>query len=402
MTESKYIRISEKKRCSGCTACVAVCPKGCITMQEDEEGFLYPQVDVATCIQCSKCVKVCPYTNSEFTNKPDVEELSLCYAAYNKDEEVRYKSASGGMFRVFADRIIAEGGVVFGAAFDKDFAVEHSYSETLEGLTAFMGSKYLQSRMGNNFTLVRQFLKEGRKVLFTGCGCQIAGLKRYLKNDDDNLICIDLICHGVNSPQIWLDYLHSLFPDQSVEEINFRDKITGQDNSSIVISGSKSKFCVRKRDSIYFRSWQYGLFSRPSCEVCPFKKENRVSDITIGDCWGFQKIAPEMYDDKGLSSVIVHSIKGKTLFDTVVHQLSFKKTLIEDVKLYNDYIGSQPFVDSKRKAFWIDYHKHEIPFRKLLEKHLVENRKQKIKKLIKKVIIKCLPFLKKLRSLYVT
>ena len=212
MTEVKYLNIIEKKRCSGCTACVAVCPKQCITMQADEEGFLYPVVNTTRCIQCSKCVKVCPYTDSEFTNKPEKEELSVCYAAYNKNEEIRYKSASGGMFRVFADQIIAEGGVVFGATFDKDFTVEHTYTETLEGLTAFMGSKYLQSRMEDSFIQVKRFLREGRKVLFTGCACQIAGLKRYLKKDDANLICIDLICHGVDSPQIWLDYLHSLFP----------------------------------------------------------------------------------------------------------------------------------------------------------------------------------------------
>ena len=174
-------------------------------MQADEEGFLYPVVNTTRCIQCSKCVKVCPYTDSEFTNKPEKEELSVCYAAYNKNEEIRYKSASGGMFRVFDDKIIAEGGVVFGATFDKDFTVEHTYTETLEGLTAFMGSKYLQSRMEDSFIQVKRFLREGRKVLFTGCACQIAGLKRYLKKDDANLICIDLICHGVDSPQIWLD-----------------------------------------------------------------------------------------------------------------------------------------------------------------------------------------------------
>ena len=161
MTEVKYLNIIEKKRCSGCTACVAVCPKQCITMQADEEGFLYPVVNTTRCIQCSKCVKVCPYTDSEFTNKPEKEELSVCYAAYNKNEEIRYKSASGGMFRVFADQIIAEGGVVFGATFDKDFTVEHTYTETLEGLTAFMGSKYLQSRMEDSFIQVKRFLREG-------------------------------------------------------------------------------------------------------------------------------------------------------------------------------------------------------------------------------------------------
>ena len=394
MTECKHIEIVDKRRCSGCTACLSVCPKGCISMQEDEEGFLYPIVDDAVCIQCGKCVKVCPYSHSEFANKPEEEELALCYAAYNKNDEVRYQSSSGGMFRASADKIIADGGVVFGAAFDKDFLVEHTYAETLEGLLPLMGSKYLQSRMGNSFSEVKRFLKEGRKVLFTGCGCQIAGLKRFLNHDDRNLVCVDLICHGVHSPRIWQSYLYSLFSDDKVEYVNFRDKRTGQDNSSVVIKGLKSQVCEKKKDFLYFKSWQYGLFTRPSCEVCPFKSDNRVSDITISDCWGFRKIAPELYDDKGLSSVVIHTDKGKLLFDAVASQLVFKETLLDDVKQYNsDYIRSIPFNAAKRKAFWKDYRKDEIPFGRLLTKHLRESKRQQTARFVKKGIKKCLSLL---------
>ena len=394
MTECKHIEIVDKRRCSGCTACLSVCPKGCISMQEDEEGFLYPIVVDAVCIQCGKCVKVCPYSHSEFANKPEEEELALCYAAYNKNDEVRYQSSSGGMFRALADKIIADGGVVFGAAFDKDFLVEHTYAETLEGLLPLMGSKYLQSRMGNSFSEVKRFLKEGRKVLFTGCGCQIAGLKRFLNHDDRNLVCVDLICHGVHSPRIWQSYLYSLFSDDKVEYVNFRDKRTGQDNSSVVIKGLKSQVCEKKKDFLYFKSWQYGLFTRPSCEVCPFKSDNRVSDITISDCWGFRKIAPELYDDKGLSSVVIHTDKGKLLFDAVASQLVFKETLLDDVKQYNsDYIRSIPFNAAKRKAFWKDYRKDEIPFGRLLTKHLRESKRQQTARFVKKGIKKCLSLL---------
>lgn len=396
MTAKKYIEIEDKRKCSGCTACMAACPKKCISMKEDSEGFLYPVVDIATCIQCSSCIKVCPYSDSEFTNKPDEEELALCYAAYNKNEEIRYKSSSGGMFRVFADYVISEGGVVFGARFNKDFSVEHGYAETVDGVVSFMGSKYMQSRMGDSFSLVKKFADEGRKVLFTGCGCQIAGLKRYLKKDYDNLICVDLICHGVDSPMIWLDYLHSLFPNETVEYINFRDKITGQDNSSIYIKCCSTAFYERKKNSVYFRNWQYGLFVRPSCEVCPFKKDNRVSDFTISDCWGWQKMAPEMYDDKGLSNLIVHTKKGKSVFETVASQLIFKPVSIDDVKQYNsDYIRSAPFNHDRRAAFWKDYHSCELPFNKLLKKHLEETRRRKLIKFIKKSIRKCLSLLRR-------
>lgn len=392
----KYIEIIDKKLCSGCTACMSICPKQCISMQEDEEGFLYPIVDTERCIQCSRCIKVCPYTNSQFTNKPEEEELALCYAAYYKNEGIRYKSSSGGMFRAFADQIITANGIVFGAAFDENFLVQHTCSETLEGLTAFMGSKYLQSRMGNSFSLVKQYLDQGRKVLFTGCGCQIAGLKRFLNGKDENLTCIDLICHGIHSPKIWHEYLHSLFPNEEVKSVNFRNKITGQDNSSVTIEFNKSFFCEKKKNFLYFKTWRDGLFIRPSCEICPFKRDNRISDITIADCWGFQKIAPEMYDDKGLSSIIIHTTKGKNLFDTVASQLIYKEINIADIKLYNsNYISSHPFNHRKRTAFWKDYNSHKMNIIKLFDKHLKESWIHKYTQSINIKIRRCLALLKK-------
>lgn len=396
MEKKIYIEIIDKKLCSGCTACMSICPKQCISMQEDEEGFLYPKVDTERCIQCSKCVKVCPYANSEFTDKSEEEELALCYAAYYNNEEIRYKSSSGGMFRAFADQIIAEGGVVFGAAFDENFLVEHTCSETLEGLTAFMGSKYLQSRMGDSYNRVKLYLDQGRKVLFTGCGCQIAGLKRFLNGKDENLICVDLICHGVDSPKIWIDYLHSLLPNDEIKSVNFRDKITGQDDSTVSIIGYKSSLRIKEKKNLYFRSWIFGLFARPSCEICPFKKDNRISDITISDCWGFQKIAPEMFDNRGLSSVVVHTEKGRNLFTTVAPHLVFKETLLDDVKRYNsDYIKSNPFNHRMRVDFWKEYLSHKKPLYLLLEKYLKESLIHKISKSVKKNIRTCLSLLKK-------
>lgn len=390
MLNYKYIQIIDKKKCTGCSACSVVCPKNCIIMQEDEEGFLYPKVDISACIHCSKCIKVCPYTNSEFTFKPLSEELALCYAAYNRNEEIRFKSSSGGMFRAFADKIIAEGGVVFGAAFDKNFLVYHSYTETLNGLTSFMGSKYLQSRMENTYICVKQFLDEGRTVMFTGCGCQIAGLKRYLKNDYENLISIDILCHGVASPKIWEDYLKNYFFDFHIRSIQCRDKIVGWSNSSYTIEGKQKSHSEVVHENIFHKNYIKNLFVRPACEVCPFKNDNRVSDITIADCWGFKTIAPELHDDKGLSSIIVHTQKGKTLFDTISMELVFKRASIDDVKEFNpDYIRSQKIDNKKRAAFWKHY--KQLPFKILLERYFEENTKQRVVFFIKEFAKKVIP-----------
>ena len=196
------IQIVDKSQCCGCTACVSVCPKQCIAMQEDEEGFLYPVVDTSLCIDCNLCQKVCPELHPMNTRTP----LHV-YAAKHKDEQIRLASSSGGIFTLLAEKVIDEGGVVFGARFNASWEVVHDYTETKEGLTAFRGSKYVQSWLGNCFSKVRSFLSEGRKVMFTGTPCQVAGLKQYLRKEYDNLLTVDVVCHGVPSPKVWRMYL---------------------------------------------------------------------------------------------------------------------------------------------------------------------------------------------------
>lgn len=196
------IRIYNKHDCCGCNSCVQRCPKSSITMREDEEGFLYPDVDESTCIDCGLCETVCPVIHQSTVRKP----IAVC-AAKNKDEKIRLSSSSGGAFTALAESVIDEDGVVFGAKFDEDWSVVHDYMETREGLAAFRGSKYVQSRIGDSFKKAEQFLKAGRKVLFSGTPCQIAGLKRFLRKEYDNLLTVDFICHGVPSPGVWREYL---------------------------------------------------------------------------------------------------------------------------------------------------------------------------------------------------
>ena len=203
------IEIKEKAFCCGCNACVQRCPKQCISMHEDEEGFLYPRVDKTICIECGLCEKVCPVINQNEPRKP----LKV-YAAYNKDEKIRRESSSGGVFTAIAEQVIDEGGIVFGACFDENWEVKHDYTETKEGLKAFRGSKYVQSRIKDNYQKAEHYLKEGRKVLFSGTPCQIAGLKKYLCKEYENLLTVDFICHGVPSPKVWRMYLNETIARQ--------------------------------------------------------------------------------------------------------------------------------------------------------------------------------------------
>ena len=201
ITENK-IKLAEKHICTGCAACYSVCPVQCISMKEDAEGFLFPIIDEEKCTKCSLCEKTCLSIMQGKERKP----LNV-YAAKNPNEEIRKESSSGGIFTLLAEHVINKGGVVFGARFNEDWEVIHDYTETVKGLAAFRGSKYVQSRIGDMYKTAKDFLEKDRNVLFSGTPCQIAGLKAFLRKDYDNLLTVDLVCHGVPSPLVWKRYL---------------------------------------------------------------------------------------------------------------------------------------------------------------------------------------------------
>ena len=227
------IPITDKRNCCGCTACSQVCPKHCITMQMDSEGFKYPHVDTSLCVECGLCEKVCPYLNKY----PIPIKKPASFACKTKNDELREKSSSGGLFTVLAAKVIQEGGVVFGAKFDAEWNVVHGYSETEEGLAAFRGSKYVQSDLGNCFTEVKNFLKSERQVLFTGTPCQVAGLNHFLQKKYDNLITVDFVCHCVPSPLVWKKYLEELCGDTTIKSVSFRDKSEGWARYGLAVTG---------------------------------------------------------------------------------------------------------------------------------------------------------------------
>lgn len=312
------IEIRNKRDCCGCNACVQKCPQQCIGQSEDAEGFIYPQVDKARCVGCGLCEKVCPVINQNPKSKP----LKVM-AGRNGNEEIRMVSSSGGAFTLLAGEIIGRGGVVFGARFDENWNVVHSYTECTDGLAAFRGSKYVQSRIGETFSQAEKFLKQGREVLFTGTPCQIAGLRRFLGKEYDNLLSMDIVYHGVPSPGVWKEYLkqttQNLSPIGRIVGINFRDKRTGWKEYSFSLHISSPDKEVLHTEKFYRNKYMRGflanLYLRPSCHQCPSKSGKSGADITLADFWGIEHIAPRLDDDKGTGLILVNTVKGKRIYD---------------------------------------------------------------------------------------
>ena len=379
------IQIKDKKDCCGCQACVSVCAKHCITMQTDSEGFLYPVVDKDACTDCGLCEKVCPVIHQDVPHEP----LSS-YIAINRNEEIRLKSSSGGIFTLLAENIIEEGGVVFGAQFNASWNVIHAWTDTVEGLAAFRGSKYVQSRIGDTYREAREFLKQGRKVLFSGTPCQIAGLRKYLRKEYENLLTVDFICHGVPSPGVWQRYLSELRAELRAERgvgkntvplsmdelpvitgISFRDKTNGWKKfgfrlryaaleaapNSVSASAIKEEkeFLQPFPENPFMQGFLADVYLRPSCYACPAKSGKSGSDITIADAWGMDCFAVEHDDDKGACYVLENTAKGTSymsLFSFDLHDVG-----IDVIKRYNPSYVSSVKPHLKRRQFFKQYTK---------------------------------------------
>ena len=306
------IIIEDKHKCCGCGACAAVCPHGCISMREDGEGFLYPYVDEGLCVDCGLCEAVCP----ELTVvKPSMRRFCQTIVARNNDDEIRMSSSSGGVFTLLAESVLNRGGVVFGAGYAGDLSVHHTYTECVEGLAAFRGSKYVQSVIGGTYAEAGHFLTAGREVLFSGTPCQIAGLRAYLRKEYDNLLCVEVVCHGVPSHKVLMQYLSENFSGVKLTEVDFRNKRSGWRNYSVVVKGcadvAGEEVRVNEkmpyRDNPFMRGFLKDIYLRPSCYECPFKDFASGADITLGDCWGAEKLCPELDDDRGLSIIWICS-----------------------------------------------------------------------------------------------
>ena len=345
------ISIQDKSKCSGCHACFLACPQKCIRLVADEEGFLYPQVDQKECSSCNLCEKVCPILNPHSISK---ETKPLAYAVKNTDEYIRERSSSGGVFTAMAEYIIEQGGLVFGAAFDDDFNVVHIRVDKKEDLEKLRGSKYVQSKIGYTYQEAKEALISGNPVFFTGTPCQIGGLKAFLKKDYEKLYTQDLICHGVPSPFAWKKYLEYLADKygSEVKHVAFRNKAKSWKKYSISIWFENGQELTEPfTENVYMQAFLKNLCLRPSCYNCAFKGINRVADITLADFWGIETVLPQMDDDKGTSLIMIHSDKGKELFETISCRLQGQEV---DAPLAIHENGSAVYsspLSPKRKCF---------------------------------------------------
>lgn len=380
------IVLKDKQQCCGCSACAQVCPKKCIAMQPDEEGFLYPQIDQAACIECGLCEKVCPMLQSP---AEDTNNQPKAYAAYNKDETIRLQSSSGGVFTLLALQTLQNGGAVFGAVLSTDCkSVHHTMVSNEADLAKLRGSKYLQSEIGVCYEQAQTFLHQGKPVLFSGTPCETEGLKTFLRQDYDNLTCVDLICHGSPSPKLWEKYVEYQKKEngQTVKEVYFRHKKYGWQEFSVKLRFENNTEYIQKlnKDS-FMQMFLQNLCLRPSCYVCEFKKKNRVSDITLADFWGSGRVCPDMDDDKGLSLVVVHSAKGGKLLEEIKGKMELREVPLEDALRGNPSMTHSCKKPEKRDEFMQNMLTWSIP---QLEKMYVKKPSflAKIKRLVKKVL----------------
>lgn len=338
-----YFSTQDAKLCCGCGACEQKCPSGAISMVLNDEGFLYPVVDDERCDNCGLCEKVCPLANGGYTNTSSAE-VPQVFAAQHLDKEVLANSTSGGAFTALVDAFCGENYVIFGAEFDDNFFVRHSWITDKQDLQRFRGSKYMQSDTGHCYSQAKAFLDQGQKVLFSGTPCQIAGLKSYLSRDYPNLLCVDLVCYGVPSPLFfkkYKNYLENQYKSKIIS-INFRDKNrigwTGSRMSVRFANGKcYSKFGIAIDDS-YMKGFLLGFFFRPTCYVCPFAKSRRISDMTIGDFWGIDKYKDDFDYEKGVSLIFVNTALGNTVFNKAKKYLfweaaDFKQAAAENTHL---------------------------------------------------------------------
>lgn len=384
------IKIEDKEKCCGCNACGDVCPKQAISYKTDNEGFWYPEVDMEKCVDCGLCEKVCPIINVRELKKNDLPQ-SVCYAAEHKNLEVVFDSTSGGLFSALADIMYKKGGYVGGAVFNEDFSVRQYISNDKSDLPRLRSSKYLQSHLDGFYKQVRDLLKADEKVLVCGSPCQMAALRAFLRKDYENLIIADYICRGINSPKVWRKYLDSyeerygspvVYAKAKSKEFGWRNL-----TQKVILADGRHMYETKDQSNFTKGYLKTGVYCRPSCYDCKFKGYPRMSDITLADFWGIERVDKKLEKNLGTSLVMINSKRGEDYFETVKNRINYISVPFESIEAGNPSLNlslDPPKVD--RKEFFDDLDK--MSFIELADKYIKEdiNAKPNIKQILKRAI----------------
>ena len=366
--------ICSKEKCTGCSACYNICPNKAIVMKEDEYGFIFPFIDENKCTNCNLCRKVCPQLSGNLAfNVP-----TIAFAMYNKDPQKRKESTSGGAASSFYEMFLKKNGVVYGVS-NLYGSVNFSFIriEDESDIYKLKGSKYVQCYINDSYKMIKEDLDNNRKVLFIGTPCQVSGLKLFLQREYNNLVTIDIVCHGVPSQRLLFDELKNLNIDiSSVGTISFRD----EKGFNIKIMNNDGKMVYEKffLDNDFYRNFLNGNTYRESCYSCNYARKERVSDVTIGDFWGLSKDS-SVYDDekKGISLIIPNTEKGINMVKSIYKDSIIEERNINEAYIFNGQLN-HPMVKTKAHEIFIKLYP-TLGYEKTMKKMVTFKEKIKMK-----------------------
>lgn len=352
---NEAVKLADTRDCTGCGACVHICSKKAIGMVSNSEGFLYPKIALNKCVKCGKCSESCHILNS-FT-LPDRLSGQLAYAGQNRNQKSLTQSSSGGAFVVFATYLIEQKSIIAGCSMDEGMNPQHICVMNMVDLSKLQGSKYMESDLNSIYSQLEKSLDSQRKVLFSGTPCQVAGLRAYLKKDYTNLLCIDIICHGVPSRKLFSNYI-SWLEKKSGEKVlsyKFRNKEKYGWGLSYLLETKTKTTIKRHAFDPYYSAFLAGTIYRESCYSCKYSNQNRVGDITIGDYWGIEKEHPGFSSRNGVSSIIINTQKGLELFDQVKDRLIIEKSELNKITRHNKNLSEPTKRPPQRDHIYFDF-----------------------------------------------